>query len=111
MAHGDLFSLVRIAIGIRKTTPFLGAEGLPAVIEEAKIQEIRALEREINLTRSKRTRFRIGDRVLIRDGAFAGMKAQVHTLSDSARIELLLDFLGRPTRVQLGAEQIDAVAA
>lgn len=106
----DLFTLVRIAVGIRQWNPFLGHEGVPAIVGEAKIKEIQALERDINLTSSKRTRFRIGDRVLIRDGAFSGHKATVHMLSDAERVTLLLDFLGRPTKVQLGADQIGAAA-
>lgn len=109
--HDDLWVWIRIAAGIRQSLfPFLGHGGRPAMIASAKISEIRVLEREISLSRSRRMRFRIGDRVLVRDGAFTGLKASVYQLTDSERVSLLLDFLGQKAKVTIGVDQLDAVA-
>ncbi len=107
----DLWFWARIASGIRKhSCPFLTMNGRVADIASDKIRELQTLEHQINTKRSERLHFRIGDRVLVSEGAFTGMKAVVYTLSDSARVELLLDFLGQKARVEIPVEQIQAAA-
>jgi transcriptional antiterminator RfaH len=106
----DLSHLARMVIGIRKGRPFLASDGKAKTVEDSKIEEIRKLEHELNTKRSRRMRFRIGDRVLIRDGAFVGLKANVYKLTDHERVTLLLDLLGRGTKVHLGVDQLDAAA-
>jgi len=85
-------------------------DGKIAQISTEKIAELRSLEREINAKRSNRLSFQVGDRVLVSEGAFTGMRATVHMLSDSERVQLLLDFLGQKSRVTLTADQIRAAA-
>ena len=107
----DLWYWARIAAGIRKWgCPFLTMDGKIAQISTEKIAELRSLEREINAKRSNRLSFQVGDRVLVSEGAFTGMRATVHMLSDSERVQLLLDFLGQKSRVTLTADQIRAAA-
>lgn len=111
-AREDLFRFVGLVAGIRKRScPFLTNHGTLAIVRNEKIREIQALEQTINLRRSERMGFQVGDRVLVRDGAFTGTRAIVHTLSDRERVVLLLDFLGQKTKVQLGVDQVDAMAA
>jgi len=85
-------------------------DGQVARIATEKIQELQMLERDINTKRSKRLTFQVGDRVLVSEGAFTGLRAVVYTLSDNERVQLLLDFLGQKTRVSLAADQIQKAA-
>jgi transcription antitermination factor NusG len=105
----DLWFWVRLAAGVRRQ-PFLMVDNQPAEIVTEKIAELQQLERSINTKRSERLHFRVGDRVLVSDGAFTGLRATVHMLSDHARVQLLLDFLGRKARVSVAADQIQAAA-
>jgi transcriptional antiterminator RfaH len=105
-----LFRLIHMASGIRKGRPFLAAEGKPKSIDHAKIEEIQKLEKEMSMKRSRRMRFRVGDKVLIRDGAFIGLRASIYRLTDTERVTLLLDFLGRGTKVQAAVDQLDVAA-
>jgi transcription antitermination factor NusG len=105
----DLWFWVRLAAGVRER-PFLMRDNQPAGIELEKIVELQQLERSINTSRSERLNFRVGDRVLVSDGAFTGLRATVHMLSDRARVQLLLDFLGRKARVTVAVDQIQAAA-
>lgn len=106
-----LWFWVRIAAGIRrKACPFLASNGQVAEVPGEKIQEIQALEKVINSKRSERMKFRLGDRVLVSEGAFTGVKATVYQLTDSDRVRLLLDFLGQKARVELDADQIRSAA-
>lgn len=107
---GDLWFWARIAGGIRQR-PFLLSDGQVARITHEVVEELQRVERSINTRRSERLHFRIGDRVLVSEGAFTGMRAVVYQLSDSARVQLLLDFLGQKTKVELASDQIQAVAA
>ena len=107
----DLWYWARIAMGIRKSScPFLTMDGRVASIPTQKIRELRMLEHGINVTRSERLSFKVGDRVLVSDGAFTGHRATVHMLSDNERVQLLLDFLGQKSKVTLAADQIQVAA-
>lgn len=104
-----LWFFARIAMGVRKMAcPFLASNGHIASVPVKKIDEIQVLEKTINSKRSERMKFRLGDRVLVSEGAFTGMKATVHMLTDRDRVELLLDFLGQKARVELAEDQIQA---
>ena len=81
-----------------------------AEVGSGEIRQLQALEGRINSRRSERLGFQVGDRVSVVDGAFCGAKAMVYELSDSSRVTLLLDFLGRKSRVQLDSDQLAAVA-
>jgi transcriptional antiterminator RfaH len=104
-----LWFFARIAMGVRRMAcPFLSHDGRLAEVATGKLEEIQVLERTINSKRSERMKFRLGDRVLVSEGAFTGMKATVHMLTDRARVELLLDFLGQKAKVELAEDQIQA---
>jgi transcriptional antiterminator RfaH len=51
--------------------------------------------------------FRAGDRVRIREGAFADLVGLYEEITDSQRVTLLLDLLGRQVRVAVAAEYLE----
>jgi transcription antitermination factor NusG len=105
----DLWFWVRVAAGIRQK-PFLTMDGKVAEITVEKVEELQAMERSVNTTPSNHLNFKVGDQVRVSDGAFTGLKATVYQMTDSARVQLLLDFLGQKTKVELAADQIQAAA-
>ena len=105
----DLWFWVRVAAGLRQR-PFLLTDGQVANISAPTIEELRRVEQSINVRRSERLHFRIGDRVLVSEGAFTGLRATVHQLTDNERVQLLLDFLGQKAKVELAADQIQVAA-
>ncbi len=52
--------------------------------------------------------FRSGDRVRIREGAFADLVGLYEEVTDSQRVTLLLDLLGRQVRVAVAPEYLEA---
>jgi transcription antitermination factor NusG len=105
----DLWFWARIAAGIRQR-PFLLSDGRVAEIEPDKITELQAMERAVNAKPSDRLHFNVGDQVMVSQGAFTGMKAVVYQMTDSARVQLLLDFLGQKSKVEVDADQIQVAA-
>lgn len=52
--------------------------------------------------------FRAGDRVRIREGAFADLVGLYEEITDAQRVTLLLDLLGRQVRVAVAPEYLEA---
>jgi transcriptional antiterminator RfaH len=75
-------------------------------IADAIIEELQAcfgLDDLIDVER----RLAPGDEVTVAGGAFAGMSAQVlKCLPAKKRVQILLDILGRPTKVEVGSEVV-----
>ena len=55
-------------------------------------------------------RLRLGDKVRVLDGAFASCLGLYEGITDSERVAILLDLLGRKVRVVLDAESIEAAS-
>lgn len=108
----ELFDRVRIATGVRQSfCPFVLADGRPAELTAAAVEVVRKFERQFNAKRSKRLQFAVGDTVSVLEGPFTGLRASVYQLSDDERVTLLLDFLGRQTKVAVAASAIEGAAA
>lgn len=60
----------------------------------------------INL--APRSRPKVGERVLVREGPFSRLLGLCEALSDNERITVLLDLLGRKVRVLLDVEMVEA---
>ena len=71
-----------------------GAKGADGLV---KLPKVRGLER--------------GDAVRIIAGSFAGHLAIFEGMSNEARVCVLLEFLGRKTRMTLGRGDVEAVTA
>jgi transcriptional antiterminator RfaH len=79
----------------------------PTPVTDALIADLKARENDGLIELNNRPSFRLGDKLRVLDGAFADCLGLYDGLSDSDRIRILLDLLGRKVRVML---DIDAVA-
>ena len=89
----------------------LNADGVPVPVTDGLIEEIRRrVDRENTLPPVDR--FAPGDRVIVKAGPFRDIEAIFDRgLSPQGRCLVLLQILGRLTRVQVSAEQLDRVIA
>jgi transcriptional antiterminator RfaH len=79
----------------------------PAVVTDAVIAEIRAREEDDGYVRLGQGKtFRPGDRVKIADGALSDHTGLFAAPTDGDRVIVLLDLLGRMTRVQVPAGSV-----
>jgi transcriptional antiterminator RfaH len=81
----------------------------PLPVAAATIEYIREQVREIDARGGLPAHdFRHGDTVRFRAGPFRGLEATFQaTLRPSERVRVLLEFLGSPREIELGAEQIE----
>lgn len=87
---------IRSTLGVSKLVTF-GSE--PAQVHSVLIEQLK--NHETTLSRQPQSPFREGDRVTIREGAFAGIEA-VYQLDDGeARAMVLIELLHRPTRMTI----------
>ena len=81
----------------------------PAQIDDRVIDALRTREDKVGFIRlEQRPPFSAGDKVRIVEGAFVDSLALVEDVSDSHRVALLLNLLGRKVRVFVGADLIAA---
>jgi transcriptional antiterminator RfaH len=81
----------------------------PAPVPEQVIAMLRAREDESGFVRLERTsQFSIGDKVRVMDGVFTSCLGLVDGMVDAERIAILLELLGRKSRVILDTESIAA---
>lgn len=79
----------------------------PAAVPDGVVEKLIAQEDENGCVRFV-PRFQRGDRVRILDGAFADLFGLYEDMTDSQRVTLLLELLGRKVRVMLAPEQLEA---
>lgn len=81
-------------------------EGLPAPIDDAVVESLRSRADGGEILRPRRE-LRIGARVEIRNGPFAGLLAIIdRPCSAAGRVQILLDLLRRQTRLDLPVSAI-----
>jgi transcriptional antiterminator RfaH len=81
----------------------------PAPVPAEVIETLKLREDERGFIRlDRRPRFAMGDRVRVLDGAFSSCLGLFERMTDTERVEILLDLLGRKVRVRLDE---DAIAA
>lgn len=98
-------SVIRSTRGVVQMVRF----GLTAAqISEELIDEIRAIEQRRFNPEADLSRFKTGDSVVVDEGPFAGVRAQVFASADS-RVVLLMDLLGRQQKVAVDEVQIRAL--
>ena len=97
---------IRSTIGITR----LVAHGdVPAIVPPAIIEGLKRREDANGFVKlERRPRFASGDKVRIRDGAFADTLGLFEAMSGEERVAILLDLLGRKVRVVLDADVIEA---
>ena len=77
--------------------------GLPAPLPKGLVEEIAA--RYAN-TGDAPPPFGIGDDVILREGPFADFLAKVEAVDPQHRVHLLIDFMGRQSRIVVQAEKL-----
>jgi len=81
----------------------------PASIGNHIIDELRSRESELGFIQLKQAgNFRPGERLRVVEGAFCDSLGLFESVTDSARVTILLDLLGRKVRVMLDAEFVTA---
>lgn len=131
-AHPTWFKLRRCD-GVKRVLPRIDARGeeVPFAVPTKWVEDVMevqiAMERAYELARSARLRrdalgaggrdatlalFPMGSEVRVREGeAFESLQGRVERVSGMGRIEILLNLFGRMTAIELGPEQVEAVAA
>ena len=79
----------------------------PAPVPEGVVEQLIEQQDELGCIRFA-PRFRRGDRVRILDGAFADLLGLYEEMTDTQRVTLLLDLLGRQVRVIVAPENLEA---
>lgn len=89
----------------------LSSDGVPAPVPAELVEEIRRrVDRENTLPPA--ARFAQGDRVVVTSGPFRGLEAIFdRAMTPQGRCQVLLQILGRLTRVQVGAEYLGKARA
>lgn len=81
----------------------------PAAVPDHIVEELKARQNEQGfIPLDTRPRFAPGDKVCVLDGAFASCLGLFERVSDSERVSILLDLLGRKVRVMI---DVDGVVA
>lgn len=95
--------------GTRGVSYLLTLDERPAVIDDSVIENLRNKENEQGLlTVDSLALFLKGDKVRILEGAFEGYTAVFEKMDDKARVQLLLNFLGRETKIEVSKHSIEA---
>jgi transcription antitermination factor NusG len=82
----------------------------PAVVPDAVIVALKARERDGLIELPIPPRFRPGERVRVRHGAFLDRVGLVAGMKPHERVEVLLSLLGRQQRVTLHVDAVEAAA-
>jgi transcriptional antiterminator RfaH len=81
---------------------------VPAIVPPAIIEGLKHREDANGLIKLELRRFASGDKVRVRDGAFAEALGLFEGIAGEERVAILLDLLGRKVRVVLNADVIEA---
>jgi len=80
----------------------------PAALPGDIIADLRRRENEDGLVRLDRSAFKPGEKVRVVGGAFSDHLGMFEAMSDSERVAVLLDLLGRKVRVVMNINVIEA---
>lgn len=95
--------------GTRGVSYLLMLDERPISISQEIVDTLKAKEDESGcVPMDSLSMFMQGEKVRILDGAFEGYTATFETLDDKSRVQLLLNFLGRNTKVMLPIQSIEA---
>lgn len=102
----DDWGPIRSTLGVSKLVRF---GDLPARVPEGLIETLQSHENEAGIQVLPLPEFKAGDRVRIAEGAMAGYEGVYQAKGSQERVIILLDVVGKSTRVQLSADAIEAV--
>lgn len=96
--------------GTRGVSYLLTTNDQPTSVSDLVIAELKAREDQEGIVPvSSLSIFMKGDKVRICEGAFEGQEAVFEKLNDNQRVQLLLNFLGRESRVTMPIYAVEAV--
>ncbi len=108
LAFDLTFDQWRSVNGTRGISYLLMNTDLPISVPDLIIKKLKANEdREGNLPLSSLVLFAKGDKVRIAEGTLEGQVASFEKLDSCQRVQLLLNFLGRETKVSLPIYAVD----
>ncbi|HET7086161.1 MAG TPA: transcriptional activator RfaH [Rhizomicrobium sp.] len=97
---------VRSTFGV---SHLVGSEKGPTPVTDTIVEELRAHENAGGFIPMETDQgFRRGDRIKLRDGIFSSCTGLFDSVSDSGRVAVLLDILGRKVRIVLSGAAITA---
>jgi transcriptional antiterminator RfaH len=97
---------IRSTIGITRLVTF-GDD--PAIVPPAVVEGLKRREDANGFIKlEQRSRFASGDKIRVREGAFADALGLFESMSGEERVAILLDLLGRKVRVLLETDFIEA---
>ena len=99
----DNWSPIRSTIGVSMLIRF---GDKPAVVPDSLIRSFMNRTSENGVMASIRPSYNYGDQVRVFDGAFKGYEAIFLSKTGSERVLLLLDVIGRGTRVSVNAQNV-----
>ena len=81
----------------------------PAVLSSTIIEQLRTRENASGLVVLPKSRFKIGQGVRVTGGAFVNLQGIYDGQADKERQQVLVDYLGRKTKVLIADDQLEAV--
>lgn len=102
--ENDNWAPIRSTIGVTGLVRF---GGLPAVVPEKMIENLKNNENEFGLQSLEKKELKLGDKVEIIDGPFEGYKAIYQRMKSTERVSVLLDIVGKNTQVTLNVNELE----
>ena len=100
----DNWAPIRSTIGVAGMVRF---GGLPAVVPESMVKALKENENEFGLQSFDKKEWKAGDKVEIMDGPFKGYKAIYQKMKSTERVSVLLDIVGKNTKVTLSVNELE----
>ena len=100
----DNWAPIRSTLGVAGMVRF---GGMPAVVPENMIDNLKSNENEFGLQSFEKKELKLGDKVEIIDGPFAGHKAIYQKMKSTERVSVLLDIVGKNTQVTLSVHELE----
>lgn len=102
--ENDNWSPIRSTIGVAGLIRF---GGMPAIVPDNIIANLKKNENEFGLQSTEKTELKPGDIVAIIDGPFEGYKAVFQKMKSTERVYVLLDIVGKNTKVMLNCHELE----
>ncbi len=102
----DNWTPIRSTPGVNKLVRF---GDIPAKVPETFIETLRANEDDDGVQHFDQPKFAPGDRIRISDGPMAGLEAIFKTDRGSDRALIMLDIIGKLTRVELKIAHVERI--
>lgn len=106
VGHGQSLASVRSTRGVLKLVAF---GGLPLQVSPQLVADLRQCCQALATPPAEQV-LQPGDRVSIQNGPFSELEAIVHCAKANDRVVLLLNLLGRDTKIELERSQVESLA-